>query len=74
MADKLLIRLFDVGLGDCIYCRIPKAHKSGRDFHILIDCGTLSSTEYLSKAIKTLKETLKEGKDGKSARDRGRRR
>jgi len=58
MADKLLIRLFDVGLGDCIYCRIPKAHKSGRDFHILIDCGTLSSTEYLSKAIKTLKTLL----------------
>ena len=42
MADKLLIRLFDVGLGDCVYCRIPKAHKDGRDFHILIDCGTLS--------------------------------
>ena len=51
MADKLLIRLFDVGLGDCIYCRIPKAHKDGRDFHILIDCGTLSSTDYLSAAI-----------------------
>jgi hypothetical protein len=45
MADKLLIRLFDVGLGDCIYCRVPKAHAEGRDFHILIDCGTLSSTE-----------------------------
>ena len=55
MADKLLIRLFDVGLGDCIYCRIPKAHKSGRDFHILIDCGTLSSTDYLSDAIENLK-------------------
>ena len=58
MADKLLIRLFDVGLGDCIYCRIPKAHKEGRDFHILIDCGTLSSTSYLSAAIDTLKPML----------------
>jgi beta-lactamase superfamily II metal-dependent hydrolase len=58
MADKLLIRLFDVGLGDCIYCRIPKAHKSGRDFHILIDCGTLSSTSYLSAAVKNLKTLL----------------
>ena len=58
MADKLLIRVFDVGLGDCIYCRIPKAHKDGRDFHILIDCGTLSSTEYLSNAIKNLKPLL----------------
>ena len=58
MADKLLIRLFDVGLGDCIYCRIPKAHTNGRDFHILIDCGTLSSTDYLSDAIEKLKPLL----------------
>lgn len=58
MADKLLIRMFDVGLGDCIYCRIPKAHKDGRDFHILIDCGTLSSTDYLSKAMKNLEPLL----------------
>jgi hypothetical protein len=58
MADKLLIRLFDVGLGDCIYCRIPKAHRDGRDFHILIDCGTLSSTSYLSAAIENLKPSL----------------
>lgn len=64
MADKLLIRLFDVGLGDCIYCRIPKAHSSGRDFHILIDCGTLSSTEYLSSSVKILK-TLLPAVDGK---------
>jgi hypothetical protein len=58
MADKLLIRLFDVGLGDCIYCRIPKAHAEGRDFHILIDCGTLSSTDYLSAAVENLKSVL----------------
>lgn len=58
MADKLLIRLFDVGLGDCIYCRIPKGHKDRRDFHILIDCGTLSSTDYLSAAIENLKPLL----------------
>jgi beta-lactamase superfamily II metal-dependent hydrolase len=58
MADKLLVRLFDVGLGDCIYCRIPKAHADGRDFHILIDCGTLSSTSYLQAAIEKLKPSL----------------
>jgi hypothetical protein len=58
MADKLLIRMFDVGLGDCIYCRIPKAHEEGRDFHILIDCGTLSSTDYLSAAVENLKTLL----------------
>lgn len=58
MADKLLIRLFDVGLGDCIYCRVPKAHTDGRDFHVLIDCGTLSSTDYLSAAVESLKSLL----------------
>ena len=58
MADKLLVRLFDVGLGDCIYCRIPKAHKNGRDFHILIDCGTLSATTYLASAVDRLKTML----------------
>jgi hypothetical protein len=58
MADKLLIRVFDVGLGDCIYCRVPKAHAEGRDFHILIDCGTLSGTDYLSMAIENLKPLL----------------
>jgi hypothetical protein len=60
MADKLLIRLFDVGLGDCIYCRIPGAHKEGRDFHMLIDCGTLSSTSKLAYAIDKLKPLLPE--------------
>ena len=58
MADKLLVRLFDVGLGDCIYCRIPKAHDDDRDFHILIDCGTLSSTDLLKKAMEALKPSL----------------
>lgn len=58
MADKLLIRMFDVGLGDCVYCRIPEAHRDGRDFHILVDCGTLSSTTYLSAAVEKLKAEL----------------
>jgi hypothetical protein len=60
MADKLLIRLFDVGLGDCIYVRIPKAHKDGRDFHLLIDCGSLSGGGYLSDAMTALKPLLPE--------------
>jgi hypothetical protein len=58
MADKLLIRLFDVGLGDCIYVRIPGAHKSGRAFHMLVDCGTLSTTSLLRDAIETLTPEL----------------
>ncbi|QEN88671.1 metallohydrolase [Labrys sp. KNU-23] len=58
MGDKLLIRAFDVGLGDCIYCRIPQAHESGRDFHILIDCGSLSASKLLSQAMERLKPCL----------------
>src|SRR5262245_33625257 len=58
MADKLLVRMFDVGLGDCIYCCIPNAHEDKRDFHILIDCGTLSPTELLKKAVEKLKTSL----------------
>ena len=37
MDDKLLIRAYNVGVGDCIYVRIPKARKKGSkvdDFHI----------------------------------------
>jgi hypothetical protein len=60
MADKLLIRLFDVGLGDFIHCRIPRGHESGRDFHMLIDCGTLSSTSLLRDAVDALKPLLPE--------------
>jgi hypothetical protein len=35
-----------------------KAHAEGRDFHVLIDCGTLSSTNYLAAAIDNLKALL----------------
>ena len=28
MADKLLIRAYNVEVGDCIYCRIPKGERS----------------------------------------------
>jgi hypothetical protein len=44
MADKLLVRAYNVEVGDCLYCRIPKARKVGNvvdDFHMLIDCGSV---------------------------------
>ncbi|WEJ08440.1 ComEC/Rec2 family competence protein [Sinorhizobium prairiense] len=58
MARKLLVRAFDVGLGDCIYCRIPDAHEDDRDFHILIDCGSWSGMQYLEAAVGKLKQML----------------
>jgi len=58
VADQLLIRMFNVGLGDFIYCRIPEAHADGGNFHVVIDCGTLSGEGYLKDAIPRLKELL----------------
>lgn len=61
MADKLLVRAYNVDVGDCIYCRIPKAIKRGNaleDFHILIDCGSRSAASLLAVAIGHLKEVL----------------
>ena len=65
MADKLLIRLFDVGLGDCIYCRIPKAHTEWPGFsHPDRLRDVEQCTEYLSRPS-TLSETLLPSIDGK---------
>ena len=68
MADQLLIRMFYVGLGDFIYCRIPGAHENGGDFHIVIDCGTLSGEGYLRDAVPLLKKELPE-ENGKKRLD-----
>lgn len=61
MVDKLLIRAYNVGVGDCIYVRIPKARKKGTkvdDFHILIDCGKKGSADLLEVALDHLKAEL----------------
>jgi beta-lactamase superfamily II metal-dependent hydrolase len=68
MANKLLIRAYNVGVGDCIYVRIP----DDRDgFHILIDCGTIGRADLLQKAIKDLEEHKlpDSGSDGKKRLD-----
>jgi len=58
MADKLLIRAYNVGCGDCIYVRIPGPSDG---FHILIDCGKKGNDELLEKAIKHLEGELPAG-------------
>lgn len=58
MADKLLIRAYNVGCGDCIYVRIP-GKKDG--FHILIDCGKKGDDVLLKQAIDHLKSELPPG-------------
>ncbi|OCP19939.1 MULTISPECIES: hypothetical protein [unclassified Ensifer] len=61
MADKLLIRAYNVGCGDCIYVRIPKARKKDGqvdDFHMLIDCGSKAGEAVLKAALNLLKPEL----------------
>ncbi|MDW9984278.1 MBL fold metallo-hydrolase [Sinorhizobium meliloti] len=59
MANELLIRVYDVGLGDCIYVRIPGESGSNEEaFHMLIDCGTWSSEKFLEAALEQLASEL----------------
>jgi beta-lactamase superfamily II metal-dependent hydrolase len=72
MADKLLIRAYNVELGDCIYCRIPKAKPTQGgvdDFHMLIDCGSWGSFAALKSAVEHLKSELPDGGHGKKRLD-----
>jgi hypothetical protein len=72
MADKLLVRAYNVEVGDCVYCRIPKARKVGAgvdDFHMLIDCGTLGGLALTRAALANLETMLPETEGGKKRLD-----
>jgi hypothetical protein len=72
MADQLLIRAYNVEVGDCIYCRIPKGHSAGGvvdDFHLLIDCGSVGGIEHLESAMKHLVGQLPVLADGRKRLD-----
>jgi len=51
MANELLVRAYNVGVGDCFYVRIPNG---ADDFHILIDCGKKGDVELLVSALEHL--------------------
>ncbi|MGD8751769.1 MAG: hypothetical protein PVG14_10130 [Anaerolineales bacterium] len=55
MANKLLVRAYNVGVGDCIYVHIPNGDDG---FHILIDCGTISRVDLLKNALKNLEDEM----------------
>lgn len=56
MDDQLLVRIYNVGLGDCIYLRVPDLHEQ---VHILIDCGNkFDELSILRDRITELKEEL----------------
>jgi hypothetical protein len=72
MADKLLIRAYNVELGDCFYCRIPKGRKvDGHvdDFHMLVDCGSLGTATNLEAAVADLETMLPDAGGGKRRLD-----
>ena len=55
--EKLLVRSYDVGFGDCTYIRIPDKDKF---FHILIDCGSKGPPEpKIEDALTDIKRMLK---------------
>ncbi len=67
METQLLVRMYNVGLGDCIYVRVPDAH---RDVHILIDCGNkFSSIDRLEASIAEMKTHLEDDGTGKKRLD-----
>lgn len=68
MDNKLLVRLYNVGLGDCIYLRVP----DGNDHrHILIDCGNkFGSTGDLTAALRHLETQLPKLEAGDSRKKR----
>ena len=66
MGDQLLVRAYDVEVGDCVYVRVPngKVLPTGDDdFHILIDCGTKGSKDLLANAISHLEGKLPESSE-----------
>jgi beta-lactamase superfamily II metal-dependent hydrolase len=66
MEDKLLVRIYSVGFGDCIYVRIPD---DGGHFHMLIDCGTSAAADTLKPAVDDVRSMLPRDQDGKAHLD-----
>jgi hypothetical protein len=72
MAAKLLVRAYNVEVGDCFYCRIPRGRKiKGKtdDLHILIDCGSLGKIDCLKAALGDLETMLPDAGRGKKRLD-----
>ena len=56
MDDKLIVRMYNVGLGDCIHLQVPD---EGHLYHILIDCGNkFGETADLQASINLLEQAL----------------
>jgi hypothetical protein len=61
MRNQLLVRAYNVEVGDCIYVRIPDAKLvdgGTDDLHVLIDCGTKGRKDLLESALRHLAAEL----------------
>lgn len=67
MGSQLLVKVYNVGLGDCIYVRVPDKR---RDVHILIDCGNkFGELGLLGQCIADLRKELPKSGNGKVSLD-----
>ncbi len=67
MDPQLLVRVYNVGLGDCIYICAPDKN---RDVHILIDCGNkFEDLTRLGSAVENMKTLLPDDGSGKKHLD-----
>jgi beta-lactamase superfamily II metal-dependent hydrolase len=59
MDDRLLVRLYNVGCGDCIFVRVPDRD---RPYHFLIDCGNCfkDSQQPLETAVDDVRRMVTE--------------
>lgn len=55
MSNELLVKVYKVGFGDCIYVQIPD---DGDVFTMLIDCGTSGSADPLEDAVDDIRKML----------------
>ena len=55
MGNQLLIRCYNVGVGDCFYLRIPDG---AEQLHLLIDCGSLGDYAVLKNVLAQIKQEL----------------
>lgn len=64
--ERLLVRIYDVGFGDCIYVRIPDKRDH---FHMLIDCGTSAPARSLGPVVDDVFSMLPRDKAGRASLD-----
>jgi beta-lactamase superfamily II metal-dependent hydrolase len=68
MDTQLLVRLYRVGFGDCIYVQVPDGNE--QFFTILIDCGSSAAADtYLKSAVQHVRSQLPKDQNGKPLLD-----